>query len=412
MSRRGPDWDTLAAQGAAGLTATMRRYLDQVALSLAAESIRSYASTLRQFTAFLLDFDPSLQRVADIDRYHLEAYKRHLTQPRPDGVVLSKLTRRQRLRTLRVFFERIIEWGYDDAPARNPLYHGDIPRRDEPLPRFLDDPTAAKFMRALAAEPDSYRRLVVEILARTGLRVGELCALQADAVVLIGDAHWLRVPVGKLHNDRYVPLHPLIVALLNDWQADQPPNGSGLLLHHDPPLTRDRVARMLAGIAKRAGIPRPTPHQLRHTLATQAINRGMRREAIAALLGHRSVSMTMTYARIADRTVADEYHAVSDKVEALYAGPKTLPADAEGANMRRLRADLHQRMLGNGYCTRPHELDCQFETICETCSFFQTNDEFAPTLLRQRDHAAEREQLARVDLFNLLLERINEEKSA
>jgi integrase len=413
MSTRGPTWDDLVVLGAEGLVATMRRYLDQLTVSLAAESVRSYATTMRQFTAFLIDFDPSLTRVADIDRYHLEAYKHHLLQrPVGDGAVVSKLTRRQRLRTVRVFFERIIEWGYDDAPARNPVFHGDIPRRDEPLPRFLDDPTAAKFMRALADEPDPYRRLVVEILARTGMRVGELCALEADAVVQIGDAHWLRVPVGKLHNDRYVPLHPLIVTLLRDWQADQRSNGTGLLLHHQRPLTRDRVARMLARIAKRAGIPRPTPHQLRHTLATQAINRGMRLEAIAALLGHRSLSMTMTYARIADRTVADEYHAVSEKVEALYARPKVLPADAEGANMRRLRADLHQRMLGNGFCTRPPELDCQFETICETCSFFTTNTEFAPTLLRQRDHAAEREQLARVDLFNLLLERIEQEKSA
>jgi hypothetical protein len=89
-----------------------------------------------------------------------------------------------------------------------------------------------------------------------------------------------------------------------------------------------------------------------------------------------------------------------------------LAAEAEGANMRRLRADLHQRLLGNGYCTRPKELDCQFETICETCSFFDTDADFAPTLTRQRDHAAEREQLDRVDLFNLLLDRIDEEEIA
>jgi integrase len=412
VSFRGPTWEQLAEQGGAGLTVTMRRYLDQIALSLAEESVRSYATTLRQFTAFLFDFDPAPQSVASIDRYHLEAYKRHLAQRSTgDGAVVSKLTRRQRLRTLRVFFDRIIEWGYDDAPARNPLFHGDIPRRDEPLPRFLDDPTAAKFMRGLADEPDPFRRLSVEILARTGMRVGELCALEADAVVQIGESHWLRVPVGKLHNDRYVPLHPLIVELLDDWQTAHPVNTSGLLLFHKQrPLTRDRGARMLGRIAKRVGIPRPTPHQLRHTLATQAINRGMRLEAVAALLGHRSLAMTMIYARIADRTVADEYHAVSDKVEALYAQARTLPADAEGANMRRLREDMHRRLLGNGHCTRPAELDCHYESICETCTFFSTNAEFAPTLQRQRDHAAERDQLDRVDLFNLLLDRINEDR--
>jgi integrase len=42
----------------------------------------------------------------------------------------------------------------------------------------------------------------VELLAHTGMRVGELCTLEADAVVMIGATHWLRIPVGKLHNDR------------------------------------------------------------------------------------------------------------------------------------------------------------------------------------------------------------------
>ena len=41
-------------------------------------------------------------------------------------------------------------------------------------PKFLDDPTAAKFMADLAADPDRRRRLMVELLARTGMRAGEL----------------------------------------------------------------------------------------------------------------------------------------------------------------------------------------------------------------------------------------------
>ncbi len=44
----------------------------------------------------------------------------------------------------------------------------------------------------------------------------------------------------------------------------------------------------------------------------------MRLEAIAVLLGHRSMEMTLTYARIADRVVADEYEAVSEQIDALY----------------------------------------------------------------------------------------------
>ena len=38
------------------------------------------------------------------------------------------------------------------------------------MPRFLDDPTAAKFMATLAVDPNPRRRLMVELLARTGMR--------------------------------------------------------------------------------------------------------------------------------------------------------------------------------------------------------------------------------------------------
>ena len=88
-------------------------------------------------------------------------------------------------------------------------------------------------------------------------------------------------------------------------------------------------------------------------------------DAIAALLGHKTLAMTMIYARIADKTVAEEYFAVTEKVEALYDQPRQLPADDEGTEMRKLRGEMHRRMLGNGYCARPVEMDCHFESICE-----------------------------------------------
>ena len=167
----------------------------------------------------------------------------------------------------------------------------------------------------------------------------------------------------------------------------------------------------MAKAAEAAGIGHVSPHRLRHTLATQAINRGMSLEAIAALLGHKSLRMTMVYARIADRTVADEYFRVSEKVEALYDAPKQLPADTEGAEMRKLRAEMHRRMLGNGYCARPVGMDCHFESICESCTFFQTTIEFRPTLERQRDDAVDKGQVGRQKIFDGLLTRLEESAS-
>ena len=60
------------------------------------------------------------------------------------------------------------------------------------------------------------------------------------------------------------------------------------------------------------------------------------------------------------------------------------------------------------HCTRPPELDCAFESICETCGFFQTSIEFRPTLQAQHDDAAAKGQDHRADLFGRLLNGLTE----
>ena len=274
--------------------------------------------------------------------------------------------------------------------------------------RFIDDAAAAKLLRAAREHPDPFTRLAVEFLARTGLRKGEFLDLTVDSVVQIGSAYWLHVPLGKLRTDRYIPLHPQLKEMLDEWVAERPAGlrEPYLFIERGRRIGKQRVGDAVANAAQAAGIGRVTPHQLRHTLATQAINRGMSLEAIAALLGHKSMRMTMVYAKIANRTVADEYFSVSEKVEALYDAPKELPATAEGAEMRKLRAEMHRRMLGNGYCARPVGLDCHFESICESCTYFQTTHEFRPTLQRQRDDAAEKGQVGRLKIFDGLLARL------
>jgi site-specific recombinase XerD len=397
------------------MATTMRNYIEQLALTQeAATTIRNEAG-LRELATFLLTAAPAVLCVADIRRSHIEAYKLWLaTRPlhnRPGTMHRSSI--KNRLTAIRLFFTRLLEWGADDAPVGPLLFAGDIPLADKPLPRFLDDPTAAKLLQAARADSDPFVRLAIEVLARTGMRKSELVNLTIDAVVQIGSAYWLRVPLGKLHTDRYVPLHPQLKVMIDDWLARRPDGlrSNLMFIELGRRVNTSRVDHALRKVAAAAGIGHVTPHQLRHTLATQAINRGMSLEAIAALLGHKTLTMTMVYARIADRTVADEYFAVSKKVEALYNRTDPLPADAEGAEMLKLRKEMTQRMLGNGYCARPVELDCHFESICESCTFFVTTVEFKPTLRRQRDDAAAKGQVGRERIFNGLLERLDDQAS-
>jgi integrase len=401
-------WDELAAC-VPQMVATMRAYLDQLAVSSRPSTVGAASLALRHLAAHLTKSDPTCRSVAAIERRHIESYKLALAaRPGKRGnKTVSAQTIRHNLGMLRTFFERVIDWDYPDAPRRVPIFTGDLPKADEPTPKFLDDPTAAKFMAALATDPNRRRRLIVEVLARTGMRAGEIGGLRDDAMYRVGDTYWLRIPLGKLHNDRSVPLHPLLVGLINDYRAWRGPTSTGLLVERDDhqPFDRRTIHRYVQAAAKRAGVGHVHPHQLRHTLATQCLNRGMSLEAIAALLGHRSPRMTLVYARIADTVVADQYFSATRAVEAetLAVEPPTDHRDA---------AAPHRRLLGNGRCTRPIELDCRFQTICEGCGFFETGPEFVTILRRQRDDAADHADLTRTQLYDNLVRVIDNEQPA
>jgi len=410
-SSRTAHWDELDAR-APQLVATLRRYLTQLTVSMRPGSVALIDTTLRHLAVYLTDHHPTIRSVAGIRRTHIEGFKTFLnsrvgyrSKPGP-----AKTTIGMRLGHLRSFFDRIIEWDYTDAPTRNPVFAGDMPIRDRPLPRFLCDADASALLRAARTLPAEFDRLAVEVLARTGLRKGEFLGLTRDAITDIGSARWLRTPVGKLHTDRYIPLHPRVDELLTQWLSTHPAQpGSRNLMFTDRgrPIPGRRVDNAVQAAARTAGIGHVTPHQLRHTLATQAINNGMSLEAIAALLGHTSMSMTMVYARISDRTVADEYFAVTTQVESLYAEVGSgLPAEAEGPNMRRLRGET-TRLLGNGHCTRPAALDCRYETICETCTHFATTEDHRQTLTDQLANATERDEPRRKAIYLELLTRLD-----
>jgi Phage integrase, N-terminal SAM-like domain len=177
-SQAAGEWAQVAAQ-APQMADTLGRYLSQSATFLAPNSVDAADLVLRQLAGWLLEHT-EVRSVADIARGDIEDFKLWLRdRPGMRGEGLAQNTQRQRLRMLRVFFERLIEWDWADAPTRNPIIGRDIPPRPEPLPKFLDDRDAARLMTAARAATDPRDRLVVEVLARTGLRSSELCNLDA-----------------------------------------------------------------------------------------------------------------------------------------------------------------------------------------------------------------------------------------
>ena len=145
----------------------------------------------------------------------------------------------------------------------------DVPRRPPPPRPPTTQGTRRRGGRKVACTAANPKRLLVrvtvEVLLRTGLRVGEFTPLPADAVVQIDAASWLHVPLGKLREDRYLPLHPQLVQLIDDYRTAHVPANHPLLLPRENgrPADRHSVTRILNNVAAAAGLGHIHPHQLR-----------------------------------------------------------------------------------------------------------------------------------------------------
>jgi integrase len=357
------------------------------------------------FFSWLAQNMPEVTLITQIQRYHIEAFKEYLClvplqhkSNRQPGDVLSPNPRRNILSALLNFFIRLTEWQWPEAPRRTLMFIQDLPLLDHPLPRFLDEVTAAKFLQAARSHPDLFTRLCGVTLLLTGMRVSEFLGLTADGMVRIGENDWLRVPLGKTHRDRYVPLSTEVKKLLEEWKQQHPPLKSYDFIFTDRGLrfARTRVEKAMERISEAVGIEEHiNPHRLRHTLAT--------------------LSMTMVYAWISNRTVQQEYAHISQHLEDLctrveLTGSRenlSSPALVEGTQMRKLRKDTW-RLLGNGYCTRPNNVPCEYETICESCPCFSTTIAFLPILQKQKQDAADKGQTQRLEIFERLIRSVEQ----
>lgn len=421
IGHRGLSFEKEWQQIPPNISDTVRRYLQQLSLSLRSSTLRQERIRLYHFFSWLAETMPEITTISQIKRRHIEAFKEYLRwlhpHPRfhrPQGSTLRPSTRYKILSALHYFIKRISDWEWPEVPDRPLIFDKDLPLLEQPLPRFLEEVEAARFLETAREHHDLFTRVCGVTLILTGLRNSEFLSLTTDCIVQIGESYWLRVPIGKTRRDRFIPLHPEVKQLLDEWTAVHPPQKpyDFLFTRYGRRIGRGKVALAVERIAREASISgKVSPHRLRHTLATLAINRGMPLESIAALLGHRSLSMTLVYARIGNRTVQQEYASVSRQLEQLCNQVQLIDGQqgasvnlvAEGDQMRRLRQE-HWRMLGNGYCTRPEGVPCEYETICESCPCFSTTVEFLPTLYKQKQDAEDKGQVQRVDVFTQLIQ--------
>lgn len=363
----------------------------------AVNTINAGALAFRRFSAFLATSGPPVERADQVDRGVIEAYLAWLA-PLP----LADSTKALSRVFLRGFLEDNRRYRWEPTiPLDAVVYPDEVSTRRVSLPRFLPEFVMSQLESDtnLARLSDHYRHLVV-VITETGLRAGDACALPFDAL-LTDSSGWpcLRFIAHKMRTEQQVPLSDTAVRAIRGQQhlvTDAYPGGSPWLFparrHPSLPQGYDAFLDAFTRWQQRIGLHDETghdvhvvPHQLRHSLGTRLINKGVPQHVIQRLLGHASPEMTAVYARLHDTTLRHElerYWASRVSVEGRLLGfdPEAPTADAEWLKHNLARA---ADSLPNGYCGRPPRQDCPHPNACLTCPDFQTTVQFLPTHRRQ-----------------------------
>jgi integrase/recombinase XerD len=229
------------------------------------------------------DLDPLQAR-----RVHVDAYARTLEQQGR-----AHATARRRLAVLSSFYRYAVAEG---AMAVNPLAHVRRPPADDASTTLgLDRAEAVRFLDAAAAAGPRDHALAC-LLLLGGLRVNEALAVDVDQLGA-DRGHQVLAVTAKGGHRRLVPLAPRTTHAIAEHLAGRA--GGPLLLANDGRrLTRQQAARVVARLARRAGIPkRVSPHSLRHTAITLALDDGAPLRVVQASVGHADPKTTVRYDR-------------------------------------------------------------------------------------------------------------------
>lgn len=272
------------------------------------ETLRNYASDLRQLHRFLLSrrlvsspIDPS-----SLSSDAVRAYLQWLDQK---GGKPSSLARK--LAAVRSFYRYLSRRG---MVSSNPVDGMRTPKQPKLLPRVLTKDDADALMTFPAGQTVwSLRdRALLETLYSTGARVSELVALD------IGD---VREPEGlvrlqgKGRKERIVPIGEMALDAIRRYRVTLPLQSSGVpsralfCNQRGGRLTTRSVARIVTRYSSRLAGGAVSPHTLRHSFATHLLDEGADLRSIQEMLGHASLSTTQRYTHVA----TDQLLAVYDR---------------------------------------------------------------------------------------------------
>lgn len=160
-------------------------------------------------------------------------------------------------------------------------------------------------------------RTILELLPRTGLRIGEICKLTVDDVEETSEGTFL-VFRGKGDKERVVPLVGSGDELLSAYMDEHNPTKWLFPGYCGKHITPHAVRRYTRAIAQRhPDLSGLSPHVLRHTFASMALRRGIDLRTLQELLGHSSIVTTQRYLHLTREDLREKMKLLADSTKAL-----------------------------------------------------------------------------------------------
>lgn len=244
---------------------------------------------------------------------------------------LKAATRHNEIVTVRLYLRWLAELGIIKVNADELIRRTDLPKLPKYLPRPLAPQTDQQLQKRLRNSQNPLHKGLL-LTRRTGLRIGELISLEFDCMRTDEQGtRFLKVPLGKLHNERLVPLDDISVKLIKNLRRKGDPARQFLMVTARGKRTLyNQYVCALREICRGLNITdKMTIHRLRHTYATSLLSAGMSLTSVMKLLGHRDYRMTLRYAEITQEAVGKEYFEALTEIEKRYQSKLTAgPTDA------------------------------------------------------------------------------------
>ena len=246
------------------------------------KSLRYYESTIRNMLNTISK--PEKQITTEDLRSYLDTYQRRGT--------VSKVTLDNVRRILSSFFSWLED---EDYIVKSPVRRIHKVKTGKTVKETYTD-ESLELMRDHCDNPRDLA--LIDLLASTGIRVGELVKLNRDDVDFENREC---IVFGKGNKERKVYFDARTKIHLQKYLANRTDDNEALFVSLIKPFERLQISGVeirLRKIGRELGIHKTHPHKFRRTLATMAIDKGMPIEQVQQLLGHQSIDTTLQYAMV------------------------------------------------------------------------------------------------------------------